>query len=123
VLAAPPVWHGCKKFDSDRRAWRRATWAVDHTLSNNTDAQVVGFDVLIKLQEATLITLTEANIFANYGRVANRLRIQMAICLPRRILNLRRMPVTTAERFKKNAPRRALEPAARRAAAEDRARC
>ncbi len=55
---------------ADRRAqwWTRATWAVDHTLSDNTAAQVVGFEVIAKLQESSLVTKTEADIFADYGR-------------------------------------------------------
>jgi len=55
---------------ADRRAewWRRATWAVDHTLSDNVDAQVVGFDVLARLQSSQLVTKTEADMFGEWGR-------------------------------------------------------
>ncbi|WHU46449.1 hypothetical protein QNM97_21045 [Gordonia sp. L191] len=55
---------------ADRRAewWRRAAWAVDHTLSDNTDAQVLGFDVMAKLQTSPLVTKTEADVFSSWGR-------------------------------------------------------
>ena len=54
---------------ADKRAewWRRATWAVDHTLSDNEDAQVIGFDVLGKLQRSHLITRTDRDLFADWG--------------------------------------------------------
>lgn len=53
---------------SDKRAewWRRATWAVDHTLSDNIDAQVVGFDILGKLQQSRLITDSDRALFADW---------------------------------------------------------
>lgn len=56
---------------ADRRAewWRRATWAVDHTLSENIDAQVLGFDVLARLQSSALVTKTEADMFSEWGRI------------------------------------------------------
>lgn len=55
---------------SDRRVewWRRATWAVDHTLSDNVDAQVLGFEVLARLQSSPLVTKTEADMFGDWGR-------------------------------------------------------
>jgi hypothetical protein len=54
---------------ADRRAewWRRATWAVDHTLSKDLDAQIVGFDVLIKLQSSRLATRPDRDLFANWA--------------------------------------------------------
>ena len=51
---------------ADNRAewWRRAAWAVDHALSDNLDAQLVGFSVLEKLQSSKLATSTDNDIFA-----------------------------------------------------------
>lgn len=58
-----------QRTEADRRAewWRRATWAVDHTLSENLDAQLVGFDVLRKLQESNLITRSDRSIFSSWA--------------------------------------------------------
>jgi hypothetical protein len=54
---------------ADRRAewWRRATWAVDHTLEDDIDEQVLGFDVLAKLQKSKLATATDRELFADRG--------------------------------------------------------
>ena len=54
---------------ADRQAewWRRATWAVDHTLSEDVDAQMVGFDVLAKLQSSRLATRSDRDLFAQWA--------------------------------------------------------
>lgn len=54
---------------ADRRAewWRRATWAVDHSLSDNLDAQIVGFDALAKLQSSRLASPSDRDLFAGWG--------------------------------------------------------
>lgn len=53
---------------ADRRAewWRRTTWAVDHTLSDNPDAQMVGYDVLGRLQASRLILPADRTLFARW---------------------------------------------------------
>jgi hypothetical protein len=58
-----------QKTHADRRAewWRRATWAVDHTLSDDVDAQIVGFDILAKLQSSRLATRADRELFAELG--------------------------------------------------------
>lgn len=58
-----------QRTQADKRAewWRRATWAVDHTLSDDENAQVLGFDVLGKLQTSGLITNTDRGIFRGWG--------------------------------------------------------
>lgn len=59
---------------ADRRAewWRRASWAVDHVLSENGTARVVGFDVLGRLQSSPLITRTEADVFLHLAHLLLR---------------------------------------------------
>lgn len=54
---------------ADRRAewWRRATWAVDHTLGDDVDEQVLGFDVLAKLQKSKLATTADRELFADWA--------------------------------------------------------
>ena len=54
---------------ADRQAewWRRAMWAVDHTLSEDVDAQMVGFDVLAKLQSSRLTTRSDRDLFAEWA--------------------------------------------------------
>jgi hypothetical protein len=54
---------------ADRQAewWRRATWAVDHTLSVDVDTQMVGFDVLAKLQSSRLATRSDRDLFAEWA--------------------------------------------------------
>ena len=54
---------------ADKRAewWRRATWAVDHSLSDSPAAQVVGFDILGKLQESSLVTRADRHLFAAWA--------------------------------------------------------
>ncbi len=54
---------------ADRRSewWRRATWAVDHTLSEDVDTQIVGFDVLVKLQSSRLATRSDRDLFADWA--------------------------------------------------------
>lgn len=58
-----------QKTHADKRAewWRRATWAVDHSLSDDVDAQVLGFDVLAKLQGSPLATESDRELFAKWG--------------------------------------------------------
>jgi hypothetical protein len=58
-----------QRTHADRRAewWRRATWAVDHTLSDDEDTQLVGFDVLEKLQSSRLATRADRELFAAWG--------------------------------------------------------
>ena len=58
-----------QRTQADKRAewWRRATWAVDHTLSDDEDAQIVGFDVLAKLQASHLITREDRALFMAWG--------------------------------------------------------
>jgi hypothetical protein len=58
-----------QRTQADRRAewWRRATWAVDHTLSDDLDAQIVGFDVLGKLQASRLISSADRRLFAAWA--------------------------------------------------------
>ncbi|UAK37752.1 hypothetical protein K8O93_22180 [Gordonia bronchialis] len=59
---------------ADRRAewWLRASWAVDHVLSENGTARVVGFDVLARLQSSPLITKTEADVFLHLAHLLLR---------------------------------------------------
>jgi hypothetical protein len=58
-----------QRTHADRRAewWRRATWAVDHTLSDDEDTQLLGFDVLAKLQSSRLATGADRELFALWG--------------------------------------------------------
>lgn len=53
---------------ADRRAewWRRTTWAVDHTLSDNPDTQMVGYDVLGRLQASRLVLPADRTLFARW---------------------------------------------------------
>jgi hypothetical protein len=58
-----------QRTQADKRAewWRRATWAVDHTLSDDEDAQIIGFDVLGKLQASHLISRQDRDLFMAWG--------------------------------------------------------
>lgn len=70
IFAAVGVIAGIlQKTYFDRRAewWRRATWAVDHTLSDDVNAQVVAFEVLAKLQVEWLTTRRDRELFAEWG--------------------------------------------------------
>lgn len=58
-----------QKTHSDRRAewWRRAAWAVDHTLSDDERTRIVGFDTIAKLQSSGLATAADRQLFAGWG--------------------------------------------------------
>lgn len=57
---------------ADRRAewWRRTTWAVDHTLSDDPGAQLVGYDVLARLQASRLVVAADRTLFAHWIAVS-----------------------------------------------------
>lgn len=61
-----------QKTHSDRRAewWRRAAWAVDHTLSSDERTRIIGYDTLGRLQSLRPATAADRRLFAGWAGAA-----------------------------------------------------